>query len=132
MEIGKKNFLIEASELMFLRKYLEGYAYQMLSCLLINHLNATCTYFLFDHFLKFKDFYECEKSVVLLGKFHLNEIKSKGLDKEYLTSYIIKSTRVSLLKEYMCKEDRVRAHSKRDVHSKSDDLFQQFSEKIEQ
>lgn len=40
-----------------------------------------------------------------------------------LTSSIVKNVKASHIKEYLIKEDRIRLNSKRDVHSKSDDLF---------
>lgn len=55
----------------------------MLSTLFIKYLNITCLLFLFEHFIKFKDLFELEKVVALLGQQNLSDFKNKGLDEEY-------------------------------------------------
>lgn len=60
---------------------------------------------------------------MLIGKLNMEELKAKGFDKEYLKMHIIRNTHFKQLKEYLCREDRIRLNSKRDVHSKSDDIF---------
>lgn len=104
----------------------------MLSTVFIRYLNVPCLLFLFDHFIKFKDLFELEKVVALLGQQHLSDFKSKGLDEEYFINQILKNTKISTLKEYLGREDRIRMNSKREIHSKSDDTYyQQFQNKLD-
>ncbi|CAD8115460.1 unnamed protein product [Paramecium sonneborni] len=123
LEIGKTNYLIEPTDLLYFRKYLERYAEKMLSNIFINFMNVQCLIFIYDHVLKFRDYFELEKMVALLGSLYLNDFKQKGLDEDFFINQIIKNTKQSILKEYLSKEDRIRLNDKRQTYSKSEDLF---------
>ncbi|CAK63184.1 unnamed protein product (macronuclear) [Paramecium tetraurelia] len=132
LEIGKKNYLIEPTDLLYFRKYLEKHAEKMLSNTFFNFVNVQCLIFIYDHVLKFRDYFELEKIATLIGSLYLNDFKQKGLDDEYFTNQIIKNTKPSVLKEYLSKEDRIRLNDKRQTYSKSEDIFLlQFQQKLD-
>ncbi|CAD8208511.1 unnamed protein product [Paramecium octaurelia] len=131
-EIGKTNYLIEPTDLLYYRKYLEKHAEKMLSNVFFNFVNVQCLIFIYDHVLKFRDYFELEKIVALLGSQYLNDFKQKGLDDEYFLNQIIKNTKQSVLKEYLSKEDRIRLNDKRQTYSKSEDIFlSQFQQRMD-
>lgn len=41
-------------------------------------------------------------------KMHLDMIKTRGLDKEYLIRYLLNNTQVSKLRESLSREDRIK------------------------
>ncbi|CAD8103139.1 unnamed protein product [Paramecium sonneborni] len=130
-EVGKKNYLIEPTDLLYYRKYLEKYAYNMISTIFINHLNIQCIIFIFDHVLKFKDYFELEKITSLLGALHLNDFKLKGLDDVFFMNQIIKNTQIQVLRDYLSKEDRIRQKQQRETYSKSEDIIYSNLQKID-
>ncbi|CAD8194634.1 unnamed protein product [Paramecium pentaurelia] len=123
LEIAKKNYLIEPTDLLYFRKYLERHVERMLSNIFFNIVNIQCLIFIYDHVLKFRDYFELEKIVTLIGSLYLNDFKQKGLDDEYFINQIIKNTKPSILKEYLSKEDRIRLNEKRQTYAKSEDIF---------
>ncbi|KAM3130555.1 hypothetical protein pb186bvf_017364 [Paramecium bursaria] len=130
LDVIKKNFLIEACDIIFYRKYCENYGCQILFNYYINYLNFPATFFLFNHLIQY-GIYDFERAIGLIGNQNIKEIKSRGQDQEYLLSYFCKNVQVAQIKEYLIKQERSRVQSKRDVHSKSDDCFQQLSEKLD-
>lgn len=72
----------------------------MLLNLFINQVTFSALFFLSDLVMKFKNFYEFEKTVVLLAKMHFDEIRNRANDREYMKNYIINNTTVVLLRKF--------------------------------
>jgi len=57
--------------------------------------------------IKFKNFYDFEKTVVQIVKMHIEEIKDRTLDITYLRNYITNNTTVKKLREFHQNVDRL-------------------------
>ena len=79
-EIAKTNGYFTLTEQVIVFKFLELFAAKMLRGLLINTLTFSSLFFLFDLLIKFKSFYELEKTVVIIAKMHIDEIRDHLLN----------------------------------------------------